>query len=223
MSFSILSFLKQATLLLSQSQRMVGMNIRITACEAAFESLLQLSLQLYIIFLRSDTFPSALQVDLTALWKISKILFPRSSPSSPRSSWCLSEHLRTSWHPWWTRRRSRIMTLSTTLPSAFTQEAKNWVIFAIGQLTPFSPFSAMPAILHLSHHLPGNVLQPGSGGCGGVLLHRPLLCSSLNSPEWNFPLDVVGWGECSRPGKPLKDPAAARPRLFVHASFQDYP
>ena len=46
MSFSILSFLKQATLLLSQSQRMVGMNIRITACEAAFESLLQLSLQL---------------------------------------------------------------------------------------------------------------------------------------------------------------------------------
>ena len=67
MSFSILSFLKQATLLLSQSQRMVGMNIRITACEAAFESLLQLSLQLYIIFLRSDTLPSALQVDKSTL------------------------------------------------------------------------------------------------------------------------------------------------------------
>ena len=91
------------------------------------------------------------------------------------------------------------------------------------QFTPFSPFSAMPAILHLSHHLPGDVLQPGSGGFGGILLHRPLLCSSLNSPEWNFPLDVVGWGECCRPGKPLPDPAAARPRLFVHASFQDYP
>ena len=43
---------------------MIGMNIRITACEATFESLLQLSLQLFIIFLRSDTLPSALQVPI---------------------------------------------------------------------------------------------------------------------------------------------------------------
>jgi len=64
---------KWASLLLSQSSRMVGMNIRITACEATFESLLQLSLQLFIIFLRSDTLPSALQIVtiLTSLFMVS--------------------------------------------------------------------------------------------------------------------------------------------------------
>ena len=52
----------QAALLLNPSPRMMGMNIRMTACEATLESLLQLSLQLFIIFLRSDTIPSLLQV-----------------------------------------------------------------------------------------------------------------------------------------------------------------
>ena len=42
---------------------MVGMNIRMTACEATFESLLQLSLQFFIIFLKSDGLPSTLQVN----------------------------------------------------------------------------------------------------------------------------------------------------------------
>merc|ERR550532_1936356 len=52
----------KAALVLNPSPRMMGMNIRMTACEATLESLLQLSLQLYIIFLRSDTMPSLLQV-----------------------------------------------------------------------------------------------------------------------------------------------------------------
>ena len=56
------SFFSQAALVLNPSPRMMGMNIRMTACEATLESLLQLSLQLYIIFLRSDTMPSLLQV-----------------------------------------------------------------------------------------------------------------------------------------------------------------
>lgn len=61
-----LLFLIQGTLLICQSSRMLGMNIRVTACEATFESLLQLSLQLFIIFLRSNTMPSVLQVsDIT--------------------------------------------------------------------------------------------------------------------------------------------------------------
>jgi len=52
---------------------MVGINIRITACEATSESLLQLALQLFIIFLRSDTLPSALQIVtiLTSLFMVS--------------------------------------------------------------------------------------------------------------------------------------------------------
>ena len=37
------------------------MNIRMTACEATFESLLQLSLQFFIIFLKSDGLPSTFQ------------------------------------------------------------------------------------------------------------------------------------------------------------------
>ena len=40
------------------SGRMVGMNIRVTACEAALESILQLSLQLFIIFKRARYLPS---------------------------------------------------------------------------------------------------------------------------------------------------------------------
>ena len=54
--------LPQATLLLHQSPAMVGMNIRVTACEGIWESLLQLCLQLFVIFSRSDTIPSFLQV-----------------------------------------------------------------------------------------------------------------------------------------------------------------
>ena len=56
------SFFSQAALVLNPSPRMMGMNIRMTACEATLESLLQLSLQLFIIFLRSHTIPSLLQV-----------------------------------------------------------------------------------------------------------------------------------------------------------------
>ena len=48
---------KQAKLLVSP--RMVGMNIRMTACEATFESLLQLSLQSFIIFLKSASINSS--------------------------------------------------------------------------------------------------------------------------------------------------------------------
>ena len=61
-SVSLCPFFSQAALVLNPSPRMMGMNIRMTACEATLESLLQLSLQLYIIFLRSDTMPSLLQV-----------------------------------------------------------------------------------------------------------------------------------------------------------------
>lgn len=51
----------QASLLFSQTPKMTGMNIRITACEAASESILQLSLQLFIIFQRAQY--DYLQVD----------------------------------------------------------------------------------------------------------------------------------------------------------------
>ena len=55
-------FIFQAALFLNPSSMMMGVNIRMTACEATLESLLQLSLQLFIIFLRSNTMPSLLQV-----------------------------------------------------------------------------------------------------------------------------------------------------------------
>ena len=59
-AFSCNHSFKQATLLLSQIPRMVEMNIRMTA---TFESLLQLSLQFFIIFLKSDGLPSTFQVN----------------------------------------------------------------------------------------------------------------------------------------------------------------
>ena len=60
--FNLHPFIFQAALFLNPSSMMMGVNIRMTACEATLESLLQLSLQLFIIFLRSDTMPSLLQV-----------------------------------------------------------------------------------------------------------------------------------------------------------------
>ena len=88
--FSLRPIFFQAALLLNPSPRMMGMNIRMTACEATLESLLQLSLQLFIIFLRSDTIPSLLQVGwLERGSLIAKGLCYRSSPSSPLCSWCL--------------------------------------------------------------------------------------------------------------------------------------
>ena len=58
----LLPILPKAALLLNPSPMMVGMNIRVTACEGIWESLLQLCLQFFIIYERSDTFPSLLQV-----------------------------------------------------------------------------------------------------------------------------------------------------------------
>ena len=65
----LLLVLLQAALLLNQSPAMVGMNIRVTACEGIWESLLQLCLQLFVIFSRSDTIPSFLQVGLDTIIK----------------------------------------------------------------------------------------------------------------------------------------------------------
>ena len=54
--------LPKASLLVNQSPAMLGLNVRMAACEGIWESLLQLCLQLFIIFSRSDTVPSILQV-----------------------------------------------------------------------------------------------------------------------------------------------------------------
>ena len=73
------SFFSQAALVLNPSPRMMGMNIRMTACEATLESLLQLSLQLYIIFLRSDTIPPG--------WAERNFQMPSlGKPSTPKKS-----------------------------------------------------------------------------------------------------------------------------------------
>ena len=74
---SIFLILLQAALLLNPSPVMVGMNIRVAACEGIWESILQLCLQLFVIFSRSDTIPSFLQVGWdTILKEISVIANP---------------------------------------------------------------------------------------------------------------------------------------------------
>ena len=86
----------------------------------------------------------------------------------------------------------------------------------------------MPPILHLPYNLPCHVLQPCSGG-SWILLHRPLLCSSLNSASWIFLLNL-NRGEryqafeklerCHE--RTLTNSPGTRPHLFLHASYQDY-
>ena len=61
LAFPLTLIVFKGALLFSQSPRLIGMNIRLTACEIASESILQLSLQLFIIFQRSKHLPSKLQ------------------------------------------------------------------------------------------------------------------------------------------------------------------
>ena len=131
------SFFSQAALVLNPSPRMMGMNIRMTACEATLESLLQLSLQLYIIFLRSDTMPSLLQVSgligtfKCPLWGSRPLpkshkamdIFCRLSPSSPLCSWCPLVRLKILSSPRQTRKRRKTFLPSSTLNSAFKKKA----------------------------------------------------------------------------------------------------
>jgi len=71
--FPITMVLFKASLLVNQSPAMFGLNVRMAACEGIWESLLQLCLQLFIIFSRSDTVPSILQIAaiLTSLLMVS--------------------------------------------------------------------------------------------------------------------------------------------------------
>ena len=76
---------------------MLGLNVRMAACEGIWESLLQLCLQLFIIFSRSDTVPSILQVRKQSNVSIEiKNKFQLNAPPPPKIAAILTSLLMVS-------------------------------------------------------------------------------------------------------------------------------